>query len=328
MCSRSNNEQPEVSIIVPIFNVEQLLPRCVESIIGQDFDSYEVLLIDDGSTDSSGKIAEKYARHYDNIKCYHKANGGLSDARNYGIDQARGSYYAFIDSDDYISRSFVSSLYEALKSSDADIAVCDYQIVPHGHLKVDAAVKTIGIVKSGDEALRSFFSYQRIIDVVAWNKLYRAELFADAVRYPVGKINEDVWTTYKLFSRSKRIVYIDQKLYFYFQRSESIMHSFSQDSLGVVDVALDARRWLGSEAHRYKIEIDWFELRLVYRTLCRLLDNGVCKNRREINRFAGQITARRLASNPCGSTVDKILMWLTAHMPKIMSVIRSFRTIS
>lgn len=317
---------PEVSIIVPVFNVESYLPRCVDSIINQDFSSYEVLLIDDGSTDSSGQIAEAYSQWHDRVECFHKANGGLSDARNFGIDLARGRYYAFIDSDDFISPCYISAMHSVAIRHDADIVVCGYKSVTEEEplaLKTDPSTSEI---KTGDEALKSIFVNRSIIDVVAWNKLYKAELFSKGVRYPVGKINEDVWTTYKLYSLSNRVAYIDDALYGYYQRNGSIIHSFSNASLEVSEVASCVREWLGIRAEEYRNEIDWFDLRLAYRTLCRILDHGSTSElKTDYSRLSKKISLGSLMDNPYGSAREKALMWLTARAPKLVSTLRSLR---
>lgn len=322
----NRDRDPDVSVIVPIYNVEPYLRRCVDSILSQDFQSYEVLLIDDGSTDTSGQIAEMYSQKYEAVRCFHKENGGLSDARNYGIDRARGHYYALIDADDYVSSSFISTLYSTAIKHNTDIVVCDYSLVfAETPTTLSGGLGNSAVI-TGDEALRRLLVNRSIIDVVAWNKLYKADLFSRGVRYPVGKINEDVWTTYKLYALASSVVYIDDVLYGYYQRDGSIIHTFSAASLEVAEASSNAREWLGEKAKDYQSELDWFELRLAYRTLCRILDNGTLSEfEADYRRLSLKLTFGSLMGNPYGTVLEKVLMWLTAHVPALVFVARSMR---
>lgn len=121
-------EKEKISIIVPIYNVEKFLPRCVESLVNQTYGNIEILLIDDGTKDNSAIMCDEYAKKYNNVKAFHKKNGGLSDARNYGIEKATGKYIAFVDSDDFVNKDYCKILYNNLIKNDADISICDFQI--------------------------------------------------------------------------------------------------------------------------------------------------------------------------------------------------------
>lgn len=214
----------KISVIVPIYNVEQYLEKCIKSICRQSYSNLEIILVDDGSPDHCGEICESWKQEDDRIRVIHKENGGLSDARNAGIEIATGEYLVFIDSDDYIHPNMIEYLYQACEQNQAEIAVCEYKSVSDAYepdLQKQQVVEHI-VLDTPDKKLE--YQYEKKIDVctVAWNKIYRRRLFEN-VRYPKGKIHEDEFTTYKLFYTAQRIVYIPLELYYYVQRSNSIM---------------------------------------------------------------------------------------------------------
>lgn len=214
-----------VSIIVPIYNVEKYLCRCIDSIIRQTYQKIEIILVDDGSTDKSGIIADKYARMDNRIRVFHKKNGGLSDARNYGIDKAVGEYVMFVDSDDYIDMDMVKILLDNLKNSGADISMSAFywiydneQIIPY---------KRYGdyTLYESDNKWEMLFTNETTM-VVAWNKLYKTDIF-DNIRYKVGVLHEDEEIIHKILDRANRICYTDSKLYYYVKRADSIVSAYS-----------------------------------------------------------------------------------------------------
>lgn len=214
------NELPLVSIVVPVYNVEKYLERCLKSIIQQTYLMLEIILVDDGSTDSSGEICDKYSEMDERIQVIHKENGGLSEARNVGIDKACGKYIAFIDSDDWVTEDYISDMYIALKENDSDVAVC-------GMIKTSKEdfrrkkVEEENSVYSNDEAIRQLL-YRRI-STSAWGKLYKKALWEER-RFKVGKLYEDVEPLYFILKKSKKIVVINKRNYFYFCRPGSIVN--------------------------------------------------------------------------------------------------------
>ena len=210
-----------ISVVVPIYKVEKYLAQCIESIIRQTYQNLDILLIDDGSPDNCGEICESYAQKDGRITVFHKKNGGLSDARNYGIKQAKGKYICFIDSDDCIDKQYIEILYHMCKENNCKIAQCDYlkfwdkdePSLP----KEEVVQKKISV----DEMLEGLYTNHHIQNIIACNKLYDISLFQD-ILYTVGKIHEDEFTTYKLFLKCDYIMCINQKLYFYRQREDSI----------------------------------------------------------------------------------------------------------
>lgn len=224
-----------ISVIVPVYNVEKYLARCVESIRKQTYQNLEIILVDDGSPDECPRICDQFALADARIRVIHKPNGGLSDARNAGIEAASGTYIGFVDSDDYIHPQMYMDLWKSLKDENADIAVCGVKKVSEEDREVPGSPENSVRVYSGREAVANLFDASLYLQsVVAWNKLYRRTLF-DGVRYPVGKLHEDEFTTYTLFYKSDKVVYNAGIYYYYYQRADSIMgerkFSFSYDGL-------------------------------------------------------------------------------------------------
>ncbi|NNU74906.1 glycosyltransferase [Clostridium estertheticum] len=215
---------PLISIIVPIYNVEVYIRNCVDSILGQSYENLEIILVDDGSPDNCGDICDEYRSKDKRIKVIHKKNGGLSSARNAGIDIASGDYLGFIDSDDWIERDMYESLYNAIIEHKADISVCGRYIVEGDK------ITTISDSEKAQVFTRSEALTELVLDEYsgmknfAWDKLYKKELFDD-IRYPEGKYYEDIFTTYKLFSKSNKIVDIKSPKYYYLLREDSICGS-------------------------------------------------------------------------------------------------------
>jgi len=228
-----------VSIIVPIYNVERFLPQCIDSILAQTYPALEILLVDDGSPDGCAAICEDYAKKDSRIRVIRKENGGLSDARNAGMQQAGGDWYFFLDADDYLHPEAIAAMLRAANKSGCSLVWCDYlETDEDGTIRY---TKEYPSAEAVDERIREFpvkllpwqeaegWLYedgtrgQRM--VVAWNKLYRASLFTDepAIRFPVGKIFEDSFTTYRLIQRAGRICSLDLPLCRYRQREASIM---------------------------------------------------------------------------------------------------------
>lgn len=210
-----------ITVIVPIYKTEKYLQRCVDSIINQTYKNLEIILVDDGSPDNSGQICDLYAKLDKRVKVLHKKNGGLSDARNAGIDIAQGEYISFLDSDDWIDERYIDRLYQLLINSNSDISVCNFVRTSHENIQVDNA-KIEVYEYSNFQALEQLFGEYNVQMVTAWGKLYKRELFID-IRYPVGRIHEDEYTTYKLIYLAKKIIFTREKLLYYWQRNDSIM---------------------------------------------------------------------------------------------------------
>lgn len=212
-----------VSVVVPIYNVESYLEQCIISIIEQSYKFLEIILVNDGSTDSSGMICDQYANKDDRVKVIHKKNGGLSDARNAGLEIASGTHICFIDSDDFIQDQFIERLLNLCIDHKADIAQCDFKKV--GYTFKDSDPKQVNVSTfTGRQMNLALYQGYHMKHIVAWNKIYKIELF-QGIRYPYGKINEDEATTYLLFDRAKSVVVTNEKLYYDRYRENSIMNS-------------------------------------------------------------------------------------------------------
>lgn len=213
--------KPLISIIVPCYNVEKYLSKCIESIINQTYNNLEILLIDDGSPDNSGDICDEYAKKDNRIKVIHKKNGGLSDARNVAIDIANGEYILFIDSDDYVAVNHVEFLFDMIYRTDSDIAIEDIEPFYEGTLPQIMTNKRYNeIVYNENEALINMF-YQKKFDTCAYSKLYRKDLFSD-IRFPKSWLYEDLATTYRIILHSKKVVFSGYRSYYYLLRKNSI----------------------------------------------------------------------------------------------------------
>lgn len=214
----------KISIIIPVYNVEKYLPQCLESIVNQTYQNLEIIMINDGSTDSCPKICDDYAKKDKRIKLIHKQNGGLSDARNAGLKIATGDFISFVDSDDLVALDFFRTLSETLLENDADIAECEFQKFVHK--------EKIKYVPDRTENLAQLFEGEKIMEglikgplhVMVWNKLYKIELVRDLL-FPVNRISEDAFWTYKVYGECVKTVKINKELYFYRQRESSIMSS-------------------------------------------------------------------------------------------------------
>lgn len=215
-----------ISIIIPIYNVEKYLGKCIESIINQTYENLEIILVNDGSKDDSKNICEFYQKKDKRIIVINKKNGGLSDARNTGLDVARGKYIGFVDSDDFIDRNMYQILYNDIVSNNADIAICNYKKIYENELvNVENKLNNTEIYNKED-AIRLLIMGDKINDY-AWNKLYKAELFKN-IKYPVGRNMEDMGTTYKVFEIAERITYNEYIGYYYLQRNNSILASINK----------------------------------------------------------------------------------------------------
>lgn len=231
---------PCISVVVPVYCVEKYLCRCLDSIIAQTYKNLDVILVDDGSTDSSGIICDEYQKKDKRIRTFHKENGGQSDARNYGIMKAKGSYITFIDSDDYVTPDYVDFLYNLISKKNSPMSVCSLYICFTNSNKVLNNGDGTLVELSGKECIRKM-CYQQL-DACVYAKLYDIRLFKD-VKFPVGKIFEDFGIVYKLFDQCDKVVCGFKPKYYYMIRPNStVTSSFSEsklDMLYMVDTMAD-----------------------------------------------------------------------------------------
>lgn len=213
-----------ISIIVPVYNTEKYLNKCIGSLINQTYENIEILLINDGSTDNSKQICEEYAKNKSNVYLYTKQNGGLSDARNFGIKKANGSYIMFIDSDDFIAENMVQALYNDLKYNNADISsVGMFKFYDNDKVFPSEYNASDTITLDREKAIISILD-NTIIHNYACNKLYDIKLFEN-IKFPTGYAMEDLGTAYLLIEAANKVTYNPAQLYYYYQRTDSILHT-------------------------------------------------------------------------------------------------------
>lgn len=227
-----------ISVIVPIYKVEQYLNQCICSIVEQTYKDLEIILVDDGSPDMCPEICDEWAKKDVRIKVLHKKNGGLSDARNAGLSVATGEYIAFVDSDDWIAPNIYERMLDEINKNEADICACGIMAC---YQERQEAIKVKPIVGNSEEILSLLYA-DTLYPVSALNKLYRRHLLM-GFNFPVGKICEDAFTAYMLVERAEQIVQIETPLYFYRIRENSIMTS-----------AFDRKRMDEEEAWRCNYE--------------------------------------------------------------------------
>lgn len=222
---------------MPVYNTVQYLSSCIRSLIGQSYQNIELILVDDGSTDGSGELCEEWAHTDHRITVYHQRNGGLSCARNSGLDRMNGEYVSFVDSDDYVSKDYISYLYSLFAQSEScTITACNHYIVRNRHIQRNWNGENGCCVFTRREAMEEAL-YHGCIDVSAWAKMYKREVFS-TLRFPVGRIFEDTWLFGDLMQTTETVVYGNQCCYFYVCRNQSLAHGdFSPVKLQYIESA-------------------------------------------------------------------------------------------
>lgn len=213
-----------ISIIVPVYNVEEYLEKCIDSILNQTYKNLEIILIDDGSSDNSANICDQYEKKDSRVKVIHKKNSGMSDARNTGMKIANGEYIGFVDSDDYIKQDMIENLYNLLKKNKADISICAYELLDKNKkpsAKLNGKIYSFNNIDAIQELLKS-----KLITSHCWNKLYKKQLW-ETIQFPIGRKFEDMAVMHLVFEKAKKIVYKNEIGYYYIKRSNSIMKSIS-----------------------------------------------------------------------------------------------------
>ena len=219
--------KPLISVIVPIYNVEDYLNKCVDSIIGQTYKNLEIILVDDGSPDNCPELCDEYSRIDKRVKIIHKKNGGLSDARNEGMKIATGDYISFIDSDDYVPNNYIEELLKGYTRDDADISICDIKVIYNDREVIEKSIK-------GDE-VNQLNAIDTPYAASACNKLFKSEIIKK-FPFEVGKINEDIAVVIPIIANSNKIAYITSTTYNYVQRDTSIQGvSFTDKRYDVFD---------------------------------------------------------------------------------------------
>lgn len=235
-----------VSVVVPIYNVQPYIRKCIDSLLRQTHHAIEIILVDDASPDDCPKICDEYAAKDNRVRVIHKENGGLSDARNVGIAASAGEYIAFVDGDDFVADDYIFELLKTCQDTGADISAAGfYKTYGKENVPVLKGVELKEFTNL--EAIQDIFTANSVCEVMTWNKLYRRSLFIEhTITFPTGRLHEDNFTTYKLFYFANKITYIDKPLYHYIQRSDSIMgREFNVRRLDILMVPDEVERFFG-----------------------------------------------------------------------------------
>jgi len=231
--------QPLVSIIVPIYKVEPYLRRCLNSIVNQTYTNLEIILVDDGSPDGCPQICDEYAAKDKRIVVIHKKNGGLSDARNAGLDICKGEYISFVDSDDWVADVYIEALLNSVSENNADMAIANFLRTNQFYkLSIPNYDEVKAQILQPVQAVKKLWTTEEIIFVTAWAKLAKTSLYNN-IRFPKGLIHEDEYTSYKLLYESSKTVFLDIPLYCYFQREDSIMGEAKPSSIRVLKARVE-----------------------------------------------------------------------------------------
>ena len=246
-----------VSVIVPVYNVETYLNRCVESIVKQNYKDLEIILVDDGSTDRCGEMCDKWAQKDDRIKVIHKKNGGLSDARNAGIEAATGEYIGFVDSDDWIEPDMYQDLVDAIEREGVEFAVTGIKrIYDNGYSRVQFERATPCVI-AGDSIIQEYLR-QGTFSTAAWDKLYVKSLF-DIRRFPVGRQYEDAPVIFDILCNIQKLAIVGKAQYNYFQRADGITgKAFSIRKMDHFAFSKEIRDRVYKDYPKYKGEADVF----------------------------------------------------------------------
>lgn len=307
----------KISVIVPVYNVEKYLSKCVDSIINQTYHNLEIILVDDGSPDRCGEICDEYATKDNRIKVIHKKNGGLSDARNAGIEVAEGGYIAFVDSDDYIASDMMDVLYHRLIKDGSDMALCNFKYIDEKGEEIEERKNKSPIkdeVITGIDGMKKLSQDKNWYYVIAWNKLYKKEIF-DNIRFPKGKIHEDEFVIHHIMHACKRISCVALELYYYLQRQGSIM---SQKSLISTMNTFEAKR----DRALFSIEMGlnfnaYASVCAMAYTIAHFVPNDDMEKEKRCEMYHSYLkTARRLKTKGLDSK-RKIFVIVTKIFPKI-----------
>lgn len=256
----------KISIVVPIYGVEKYIDRCIKSLLAQTYKNYEIVLVDDESPDNCPRICDMYASRYNNIITVHKKNGGLSDARNKGVEQANGTMITFVDGDDYVSPFYLEKMVSAIQDETTDIAVVSLKnVYEHDEIKIIDNKETKKEELMPDKALEKVL-YQEFHDVSACGMLVPIDV-VKKFPFPKNKLFEDLYTTYKYYQNVRKVIFIYEPLYYYLQREDSIMKK--RDDSYIIDL-IDASNKI-VEALKNNKELQSAAKNKRFSNYCRLL---------------------------------------------------------
>lgn len=281
---------PKVSVIVPVYNVEKYIDKCLNSLVNQTLDDIEIIVVNDGSKDESEKIIKKYKKEYNNIIYVTKENGGLSSARNFGMIYATGEYVAFLDSDDYVDYELYEKMYKKAKEKNYDYVECDFYWEYEDHKKADVGYRF--------KNKKEMFAKAR---VVAWNKLIKRDIIINhKLEFPVGLYYEDVEFFYKLIIHINTFAFVKQPLIYYVQRESSIVNKQDKRTKQIFKVLDNVIKYYKEKGlyEEYKEEIEY--------TYSRLL---LCSSLKRILKIKDKITKELLVKETWQKLNNKFPNW-------------------
>lgn len=319
MCRKEKTrmEEKKISIIVPVYRVERYLERCVNSLISQTYKNIEIILVDDGSPDQCPAMCDNYAEKDDRVIVVHKKNGGLSDARNVGLDIATGEYIAFVDSDDWVEMDFVETLYRNAKNENADISIIGCTLVWDNGRRKSVGQDEGYYVFDKETAIKEMLM-QRKFGCMVCQKMYKKQIF-DAVRFPVGKLYEDVAVSMPTFLKAKKVVISGKSGYNYYQRSDSIVNSkFDRQKLYFLHCCQEIISYSDTHDKIYDTEAHVFYLRALM-TFVLILYQNPENEKKTLGYLEREIKNNRkyIWKNSCLELRKKIVLSLICiHFPR------------
>lgn len=283
----------KVSVIVPVYNVQDYLERCIDSLVKQTYKNIEIILVDDGSTDNSGKICDDYKKIYKNIIVVHKENEGQSIAREYGIKISKGEYLSFVDSDDFLDEKFYEEMTSLLERNNCDIAVCDYRRFSDNQSKfINKSKENYYKLKktiSNREAVKLIIQRNNRITNYLWNKLYRREVFQN-IMFPKFNIYEDLAIMYLILDNARKVVITNEKLYYYFERKNSSSKSIpSKFIINKIKITSQREKFLLKKGYKLSNEL------LEYRFFSDYNNFKIIARNRDKKTFFGKIMKKELS---------------------------------
>lgn len=311
---------PLISVIVPVYNVEKYLPKCLDSILVQTYANLEIILVNDGSTDCSGEICDQYAAKDSRIKVMHKDNGGVSSARNAGLSAYSGECLMYVDPDDYISADAVQVMYERMIADGSDMVIGKHIDVYEDGSSNDAFCSWVkDVVFSREEAFLKMGD-KNYITVASWGKLYKRTIFQE-VLYPPLTCGEDLWVFPLIIDRCETVSIVDKTVYFYFQRTNSVMHWKTENKkLDELHANLHIaqflwQRGIDTSAHKwYKISIDKALL--------------LKKKREGIQLFKQYFSRAERKQLLKGESIKTHLKWFSLYVPFVFATVQSVKRVA
>lgn len=313
-------KQKLISVIVPVYNVEKYLDRCIFSITQQTYNNLEIVLVDDGSYDSSPQICDLWAVKDYRVKVFHIKNSGGGQARNLGLNHANGEYIAFVDSDDYISEYMFEHLAQQLKDG-YDIAECDYLTVQKDNAVFDKLEAKDSFIECTAKDALSFNVKDQIFRQIIWNKLYKKDVIGE-IRFPVGTQIDDEFWTYKVIGNAKKLIHSNKKLYAYRQQTDSIMHKINAaKKIEALKATVEKQEYIAKNFPELKSEsLVHLWMKCIYQGQIVLLENDKEEIQKEF-KYIKDIIQEYPIENKSGITL-KQRIWIAAFGIKQKAVCR------